>query len=59
VNRQSKILFIECPYYSITNANRNFESQRKTDQNNNSKAQVTYKGNKTGTDKNNNNKPQG
>ena len=58
VNRQSKIVFIECPYYSITKANRNFASQRKTDKNNNSKAQVTYNGNKTGTDKNNNNKAQ-
>jgi hypothetical protein len=58
VNRQSKIVFIECPYYSMTKPNRNFASQRKTVKNNHSKAQVTYKGNKTGTDKNNNNKAQ-
>ena len=44
VNRQSKIVFIAYPYYSIIKANRNFASQRKTDKNNNSKAQVTYKG---------------
>ena len=58
VNRHSKIVFIECPYYSITKTNRNFASQRKTVMNNHSKAQVVYKGNKTGTDKNNNNKAQ-
>ena len=49
VNRQSKIVLVEYPYYSITKHNRNFASQRKTDKNNNSKAQVTYKGKKTGT----------
>jgi hypothetical protein len=58
VNRHSKIVFIACPYYSITKTNRNFASQRKTLKNNHSKAQVTYKGNKAGTDKNNNNKAQ-
>ena len=58
VNRQSKSVFIECPYYSINKTNRNFASQRKTDKNNNSKAHVAYKGNKTGTDKNNNKKAQ-